>query len=134
MFKLNKEISADGVWFWNFENMSGSYSLEYLNAQFANTGYELRKIEKEEKKMTRQEAIDILFREAKFSDYNANNFVKAIEVLGLIKFEEEKKVDWPYVTIHSYDPSLDEIHDFQLQTVNVIDALTKAGYTVTKNG
>lgn len=101
-----------------------------LKEALLNVGYRLEKIgiyPEKEKKMTRQEAADIVNNNC-FGLGNtgqASKWIKAFEALGLLKFEEENKIPG-YVKITDIDGDT--------QTVNVnnmINALEKIGFKVT---
>lgn len=61
----------------------------------------IEKDRKQEIKMTRQEAM---YKLRGFDDISRHQFISALEALGLIKFEEEKKLT-PFQIIDAYNCS-----------------------------
>lgn len=95
---------------------------EIANEKFWNrlqwTKEEISRVK--EKKMTRQEAIDKISEAT--SGYHTGWFVKGLEALGLIKFEEELTP----ITYTSIPRSLYEKY------TSAIEAIEKAGYRIEK--
>ena len=80
--------------------------------------------------MTRAEAINKL----NSIDGNEGNHVllKKLEVLGLIKFEEEKIIDSPSMVIR--DNLVDLVNLPMQKADQLINALMKAGYKIVRKG
>lgn len=94
---------------------------------------------KEEKKMTREEAIrkhaDVIYNpQLCYYDeqlIESKLFVKGLEALGLIKFEEEMKEEKKEKNLEFNAPMNGT---YFIDNKELIQHLQKQGYTVTKNG
>ena len=108
------------------EAFLGMFSDEKLNYKF------FKEKPKEEKKMTRQEAIDkytsVNFPYTPLSVSEASRIVLGLEALGLLKFEEEKK-EKKYS-----EKMLEDIKECRVMyngSIPFLEALEAKGYKIT---